>query len=674
MSIYRIVVLSSLLAASLLGQTAQVTGRIMDQAGAVVPKAAVTVTNASTGAIRKVASTQDGYYTVPLLQPGLYQISVEMQGFAPIVRSDLQLAVDQVLRLDFTLQVGTTSEKIEVTAQGETLESQTAAMAQLVQGQQVLDLPLLGRDAYALAGLAPGVRTSVGMNDLPVDMISTASVSINGQRGNQNEYLLDGAPNTGASQNQPILYATVDSVQEFRVETNAFSAEYGRAAGGIFNVVTKSGTNDIHFGAFEFLRNDKLNANDWFANRGGVSRPRFRLNQFGGTFGAPVVIPRLYDGHNKTFLFVSAELVRFAQGITFSGTVPDPQQLAGNFSNLLNAAGARRSSSTIRIPAAPNGAAFIRDPFPGNIIPGNRLSPIAAAIGKYWPAPNTAGAAFTGVGNYVNTGANIINKNEYSIRLDHHISDNDHIFTRYSYDDTPKYSAGPYGNANAASPAGGVQDLTRMNAVLEETHIFTPSLIGEFRASFSRFGNTRTSYSPNFDMTSLGFSPTLVAEVGGIHAFPAINVTGFSVTGSIPGIVQGGPSLGADGNIRIGMNNYALQGAVTKTFAKHNLKMGGEARTIQFNDYQVNDSATAVHLRAHLHPGTESRAIHRHRRQRPGQFPARHSRRHHRALAGARAAHALHRGLHSGRMEDHPDLIPEPWGALRNRIPAYRQI
>ena len=163
----------SLLPAALLAQTAQVTGRITDQAGAIVPKAIVTVTNNSTGAIRKAISTSDGYYTVPLLQPGLYQVSVEMPGFKPIERRGLQLVVDQVLRLDFNLQLGSTSERIQVTAQAEVLESQTASLAQLVQGKQVLDLPLLGRDPYALAGLAPGVRTSVGMNDLPVDMIST---------------------------------------------------------------------------------------------------------------------------------------------------------------------------------------------------------------------------------------------------------------------------------------------------------------------------------------------------------------------------------------------------------------------------------------------------------------------------------------------------------------------
>ena len=589
----RIFVLSAVFSAGLFGQTAQVTGRITDQAGALVPNAAITVTNTATGAVRKATSTHDGYYTAPLLQPGQYDVAVEMQGFKPMQQSGVQLAVDQVLRLDFALVVGNLSEKVQVTSEAEILESQTAALSHLVQGKQVLDLPLLGRDPYALAGLAPGVRSSVGMNDLPVDMISQASVSINGQRGNQNEYLLDGAPNTGASQNQPILYANVDSVQEFTVDTNAFSAEYGRAAGGVFNVITKSGGNDPHFTAFEFLRNDKLNANDWFANRGGIGRPPIRLNQFGGTFGAPIVVPHLYNGHNKTFMFLSTELVRFAQGVTFSGTVPDRAQLGGDFSNLKNAAGQKiiiYDPATSR--ANPAGAGFIRDPFANNVIGANRLSPITSAISKYWPTGNTAGNALTGVGNYINTGANIINKNTFSTRLDHNFSDRDRFFTRYSYDDTPKISAGAYGQTNPSSPAGGTQDFTRMNAVMEETHIFSPSTIGEFRGSFSRFANHRNPFSYGFDMTSLGFSPTLVAQAGGLHAFPAINVTGYSVTASVPNTVQGGPSLGADGTIGIGMNNYALQGSVTRTFAKHTLKLGAEYRVVQFNDFQTNDSAT----------------------------------------------------------------------------------
>ncbi|MGH9667878.1 MAG: carboxypeptidase regulatory-like domain-containing protein, partial [Bryobacteraceae bacterium] len=213
-------------------QTAQITGRITDSSEASVPDTTVTVVNTDTGIQRAVKSNADGLYTVPLLRPGPYRITAEKKGFQPIVRKGIGLQVGDVLRLDLSLQVGSMTQAVEVTGTAPLLESETSSMGQVVQSQQVTELPLLGRNPYALGGLVPGVRISQGMNGLPVDIISTSFISINGQRADQNEYLLDGAPNTAAASNQPVLYPSVDDVQEFKVQTNAYSAEYGRAAGG----------------------------------------------------------------------------------------------------------------------------------------------------------------------------------------------------------------------------------------------------------------------------------------------------------------------------------------------------------------------------------------------------------------------------------------------------------
>ncbi len=284
-------------------QSAQMTGRITDPSGAVVPDANVSVVASETGVRRRVSSNQEGYYTVPLLQPGRYEVVVQKDGFKAINRQGIELAVGEVSRLDFVLELGNTSEVVEVTASGPLLETENTTMGQVVGTRQVSTLPLLGRNPYALAALVPGVRASLGVNQLPVDQISTASASINGLRANQNEYLLDGAPNTAAAQNQPVVHANPDMVQEFKVETNSYSAEYGRAAGGVYNVVTKGGTNELHGSAYEFFRDTKLNANDFFANRAGRERAPFRFNQFGGTVGGPVFIPKFYDGRNRTFFF-----------------------------------------------------------------------------------------------------------------------------------------------------------------------------------------------------------------------------------------------------------------------------------------------------------------------------------------------------------------------------------
>jgi hypothetical protein len=581
-----------MLSATAFGQTAELTGQITDPSRANIPGANVTVTNIDNGIHRKVVSNAAGLYTVPLLQPGPYRIAVEKAGFQPVVRENIRLQVDQVLRLDFPLQVGTMSQAVEVTGTSPLLESETSSAGQVVQSRQMTDLPLLGRDPYALGGLVPGVRSSQGMNGLPVDVITTSYISINGMRADQNEFLLDGAPNTSAAQNQPVLYPSVDDVQEFKVQTNAFSAEYGRAAGGVFNVVTKSGTNELHFGLYEFLRNNVLNANDWFANGAGQPIAPFRFNQFGGTVGAPVVLPRLYNGRNRTFFFLSTELVRFTQGETISGTVPTPAELSGDFSQTRNAAGQLLTIYDPSTTRSNGSGGFVRDTLPGNLIPASRIDPIARKISAFWPAPNTAGAPFTHTNNFVRNDANAIQKNTWSTRVDENFNEANRFFTRVSRDDSPWLRALPYGSGNLASPTGGPQDFGRTNAVVEEDHIFSPRLIGLVRASFSRLSNLRKAASFGFDLTKLGFPASVEQQLGpAFPFFPVITITGYTVNSSIANtVIPGAASLGSTGIIAQFTNQYALEGQLTKVFTRHNLKIGGETRLLRYNLLQNNDA------------------------------------------------------------------------------------
>ena len=571
-------------------QTGRMTGRVTDASGAAIAGAAVKVTDLATNQERSTDTGNDGYYTVPSLTPGSYAVGVVNKGFKPITQTGVRLQVDQDLRLDFTMEIGTLSEQVVVAAQAPLLDTENHAVSQTVQGKQIMNLPMLGRNAYSLGTLVPGVRISRGMNDLPVDQISTSSVSINGAPGNANEFLLDGAPNTAAAQNQPIIYPNADSVQEFRVETNNFSAEYGRAAGGVFNVVTKAGGNQLHGDVYEFLRNDKLNSNDFFANRAGRQVPPFRFNQFGGVLGGPVVLPHIYNGHDKTFFFVSTELVRFVQGLTYTATVPDPLQLAGNFSQLRNAAGQPVVLYDPATTAAAGNGTYSRSVFPGNIIPADRINPVAANLAKYWPAPNTQGAAFTGTNNYVRTDSNNIQKNTFSARLDHNFTSNTRLFVRHSYDDTPWIRASPYGLDNLGSPAFGPQDFTRYSSVAEVDHVFSPTLVSTFRGAFSRLSNERNPLSNGFDISQLGLPANLAAQVGTPAAFPAIDITGYTVNSSVTNNSRTG-TLGETGIINFGLNNYVLQGSVTKTFNQHTIKTGGEIRIIQSNVLQTNDAS-----------------------------------------------------------------------------------
>ena len=567
-----------MMSAALYAQTASLTGRVTDPSGAIVPAASVRLVNAGTSTEFKSVTNGEGYFLIPALPPGEYRVQVEKSGFKSVKQSGIKLDVGQVARIDYTMQVGAVSESIEVSAQAVLLDSETSSLGQVIGGKQVTELPLLGRNAYALAALVPGVRTSVGMNDLPVDQISTVSASINGSRASQNEFLLDGAPNTAAAQNQPVIFQNVDSVAEFKVETNTFSAEYGRSAGGVFNVVTKSGSNRLTFSAYEFLRNNSLNANDFFANRAGVKKAPFRFNQFGGVIGGPIV-------KSKTFFFLSTEIVRFAQGTTWTGTLPRTEQLTGDFSNTRTAAGQLIAVYDPATTVANPSGGFTRTPFAGNLVPAARFDPVSRNMLKFIPAPNA-----TGIVNFVRTDANKVDKNTWSARLDHNFSDKNRLFGRYSYDLTPFVRSPAYAKDNIGSPTHGTQTFTRYNMVIDDTHVYSPTLVSTLRGSWSRLSNFRRPFSDGFDPTTLGLPAAMVRALP-VQSFPVITITGMG-TSSTPTNLGTGAVLGGGDLISFGMDTYSFQGTATKTLSKWTIKTGAETRIIRFNAQQTPDSST----------------------------------------------------------------------------------
>lgn len=578
-------------ATTLLAQTAQLTGRVTDPSGAVIPGATVTARAVATNISTVTETTSEGYYTLPALTPGDYEIGVTKQGFVTTKQTGLTLAVAQVARLDVQLKVGALAETIEVQAQAALLESESATLGQVIGNRQVSELPLLGRNSYALAMLVPGVRPSFGVNNLVIDQISTVAYSINGGRANGNEFLLDGAPNSAASQNQPVINANPDMVQEFKVETNSFAAEYGRSTGGVFNVVTRSGTNEPHFSLYEFFRNDKLNANDWFANRGGVARAPFKFNQFGGTFGGPVVLPKIYNGKNRSFFFFNTEIVRFLQGQTFTAVLPDPRQLTGDFSAARLANGNLVTIyDPLAVSANPAGG-FLRTAFPGNVVPGARIDPVARNVAKLFPAPTVVGAALGAV-NYTRAAANEVPKDSWSLRGDHSFNDKNRMFARYSYDNTPYNRSPVYGEEfRNIAPTAGPQIFRRWNAVVEDNHTFSPTLLATVRYSVTRLINFRRPYSDNFNIESLGLPAYMRQGMVDPISLPAMQLTGYGATGSVPNIVVGGV-IGATDLIKFGHPTHSLQGSVAKSLSSHTLKFGAEYRVIQFNNQQVGDAGT----------------------------------------------------------------------------------
>jgi outer membrane receptor protein involved in Fe transport len=591
-----VAVLVFVIAVSTFAQTAQVTGRITDQAGAIISGANITATHTATGINREAVSNEEGYFTLPLLNPGEYRVTVKKEGFKPVVQTGVTLQVNQVARLDYTLEAGALSETVSVTATTTAaLETETSSLGKVVDQQRIQNLPLLGRNPYSLVALVPGARPAAGLNDLPVDQISQSFVSINGARGNQNEYLLDGAPNTAAAQNQPVVFANPDAVQEFKVETNNFSAQYGRAGGGIFNIVTRSGTNEFHGTVYDYLRNDALNANTFFGNRAGQKKPPFRFNQFGATIGGPIDFPGKvfgplkYAGKNRSFFFGSYEGVRFSQGGTYIGTVPTLLQRQGDFSQTRNAAGAvipvYDPGTTRANPTAPG--QFIRDQFPGNVIPRNRWNPVFVKMLEFIPLPNAAGNANTAAGNFVTSAANRISKDTFSVRLDHQLNERQRLSGRFNFDNTPINRPDYYGSI--ASPTFGGQVFKRRNFGLDYTVTLSPSLVANFLFSFTRLENNRRPFSFGFDITQLGFPAALKAQLIP-ESFPTITVAGMGGSFSIP---NSGTAnlLGGNDLISFGDNTASWVGSLTKTFSRHTVKFGGESRLLRPNYWQFPDGA-----------------------------------------------------------------------------------
>lgn len=348
-------------------QNAQITGKVADSTQAAVPNAAVTVLNVQTQSLRKTVTSEQGFYSVPQLPPGAYQISVQREGFRT-ARSELRLIVDQVATLDFTLEVGALTESVEVSAQAAALDAQTSSLGQLIDNTRIQNIPLNGRSAFRLVQLTPGVlaaRAASGQfGDIAVNTTWDTNFSINGGRAQSNEIQIDGVPATAGFFNQITTIPSIEATQEFKVQSNNLSAEWGRFGGGVLNVSTRSGTNEFHGSLYEFLRNSAFDANEFFNRGAGRPIPAFRMNQFGGALGGPL-------RRNKTFFFGDYQGTRWRRGDVFRTSLPLEAERAGDFSATRQPNGQPvLIYDPLTSRADPNRPGqSIRSPFAGNLLP-----------------------------------------------------------------------------------------------------------------------------------------------------------------------------------------------------------------------------------------------------------------------------------------------------------------
>lgn len=546
------------------------TGTVSDPTGAAVPGAQVIAKHLGTNVESKTQTNEAGLYVVPFLNTGTYSITVSAGGFKTITQTGVEVSINQRLQLDFILEVGSLAEQVTVSASAELLNTTNAVRSTTLNTQQVADLPLLGKNPYALSYHALGIQhinPQGSITDRPYDNGGMDAISVNGGRAFTNEYLLDGAPNTNTERSRPNSLSFVpppEATEEVNVMSNNYDAQYGRTGGGVIAATLKSGTNQLHGAIYEYFRNEKLNANTWQANRQGLPRAPFRWNQPGVTINGPVYIPKLYDGRNRTFFLASWEGIYQNIPNNPLQTVPSLQQRNGDFSNLRTAAG---QPIVIYDPLTTRlaGNTYVRDPFPGNSIPAERIDPVARRILQYIPEPNFPADA-NGLNNYSPRSGLVTREryNAFTTKIDQILTPNHRL--AFTWVRNNRWQTGP--DFGWKSPVLGPNNFQRKNlgSGLQATSTLSPTLVLTTRFGVTQHTFANYMFGGSFDPAALGFPASQVSQAQG-QFFPVIGMTNYT------GLGQGG------NNADISTNWYLTSSAV-KVVEKHSVKFGGEVRVL----------------------------------------------------------------------------------------------
>ena len=579
---FRFVILSvgtMLTISTAFGQTATGTleGRVTDDSGAAIVEASITIENERTSVRQTTMSNSQGLFVQPYLLPSTYKVTVLKTGFQKYSTSGIQVEVQKNTELAITLKIGEVTTTVEVSAEAAQVTTTNATVSTTIDNKKVLDLPLNGRNPLALANLVPGV--------IQGSSNSGYAGWISGGRNANTEVTVDGTsivlPENNVSIQQLALTPLVDSIEEFTVLTNALAAEIGRTAGGAFNISTRSGTNQIHGSAYEFLKNSELNANSWANNRNGVGKTPSKNHQFGGTMGGPVLIPHLYNGRNKTFWFFSEQSDRNRNASTGTATVPIDAWRNGDFSNLKNGNGQPviiYDPATVTQQTDASGVAyFTRQPLPENKVPAGRITPFAKALLGYWPKPNTAPTnPYTYSNNFYSAGGAGSQADQFDIRLDHSFSDKFKVWGRGSYKLNSSTPFNGFGNI-----ATSIGSSTSHNDSYAETVTAVYSLnsntILQSTYGFTRFSFQGYAISRGFDIRTIGFPDYMyqAALAQGLE-FPDINVNGVSKLGqaTFTTLLQAPSSH----NVRFD---------VTKVLNRHTIKAGFQYNKLFMNFTQL---------------------------------------------------------------------------------------
>lgn len=536
-----------------------VSGLITDAQGAAIPNVSVTLLERATGARFKAASSETGQYTIPLVPPGQYELAAELPSFKKYIRENVTVSTNQRVVIDVVLEVGSLTEVVEVTAEAPLISTGTASVGQVITTNQVENMPMNGRTPMALAQLAFGVTPAGGGSRIrPFDNAGPTDIAMGGSQNRGNEVLLDGSPDM--TRDRRVAYSPpMDTVTEVKVEAFQVDAAYGNTSGGTINVVMKGGTNQFHGSLYEFNQNDKLAARPFF----GV-RPTRRWNQYGLSASGPIFIPKVLDLRNKLLWFFAYEGIRGNEPEVLTSTVPTARMRQGDFSELgsLPQCAGGNEACLIYDPltGVREGSAIRRQPFAGNVIPENRLNPIARRMLEFYPLPNQPGLLQN---NFVANARRADTFESYLGRLDWNAGDRLKIFWNYRYNDRLEERSNRFANIATGN------FLTRENhgSAFDAVYTISPSLLANFRFNWTRFIESNTRPSDGFDPTTLGF-PSYIAANSTRLVLPFIDLDQHQ-------------DLGDTGGSRTPFDSFQMFGTVTKITGRHSLKFGTDMRELR---------------------------------------------------------------------------------------------
>jgi hypothetical protein len=561
-------ILLLVLSAAAYAQTlATVTGEVRDGSGAVVTGAEISVRNTETNIVRSVVTNEEGLFTVPALNPGLYEIKAARSGFKTASRTGIELQVQQTARVDFVLDVGQVTETVEVSGGAPLLATENATVGTVIERQRITDLPLNGRNFLSLVALSPnvtyGFNPAAQANGRQGGTRAQITMSLSGSRATWSNYTLDGITNTDINFNLYIVLPSVEALQEFKVQTGIYSAEFGRAAGQV-NVSTRGGTNEYHASAFEFLRNDKLDARPYFfkdpesPNQVAPEKAPYRQNQYGGTLAGPVRIPKLYNGANRLFFMANFEGFKSRRTVTTFGTTMTEAMRKGDFAvvptALQDPATRARSGNTITSTA-----------FPGNQIPASRFDKgTVLLLDRFAPVPNLSQSGLPNR-NYQYLAKTPVDKDQFTGRIDFNENSNSQWFGRYSWTDELTVNPGIRLNGQPLYTRAG-------QWVAANTRVFSATKVNEARFGYnSLFNNISQELANKENVNALLNTPVKITDPN------SFGIPNISLANNLSG-------LGNDANGPFTIDDKVYQ--ATDTFSwvkgKHSFKFGGEYRYNQY--------------------------------------------------------------------------------------------